>query len=299
MNAETLARALGGRRIGSHWMAPCPVHDDRNPSFSIKDAEDGKVLVYCHAGCGQSAVINELRSRGLWDDASGRWRPSPVKNPQPLSHAPNYQSDSGRTEAALRLWRSSLPSAGSPVTTYLQSRGISLAAPESVRFHPSLKHPDGGNWPGMVALVTRGTDSKPLAIHRTFLSCSGTEKAAVTPQKMMLGPCRNGAVRLAMAVEKVLLGEGIETCFAAMQATGLPAWAALSTSGLRALQLPDAIREVIVLADGDEPGEAAAFEAAKRWKREGRNVRVARPPAGKDFNDVLLDRITGAQEGTS
>lgn len=29
MNAETLARALGGRRTGSHWMAPCPTHEDR------------------------------------------------------------------------------------------------------------------------------------------------------------------------------------------------------------------------------------------------------------------------------
>jgi len=30
-----------------------------------------------------------------------------------------------------------------------------------------------------------------------------------------------------------MVGEGIETCLAAMQATGNPAWAALSTSGLR------------------------------------------------------------------
>ena len=199
----------------------------------------------------------------------------------------------------MRLWCSSLPSVGTPVAVYLQTRGINLAVPDSVRFHPRLKHPDAGNWPGMVALVTRGTDGKPLAIHRTFLSCNGTEKAPVTPQKMMLGPCCNGAVRLAMAVEKVLVGEGIETCLAAMQTTGLPAWAALSTSGLRALKLPDEIREVIVLADGDEPGEAAAFAAAKRWKREGRRVRIAKPPTGMDFNDVLLGRIAGAQEGAA
>jgi hypothetical protein len=48
-----------------------------------------------------------------------------------------------------------------------------------------------------------------------------------------------------------------------MQATGLSAWAALSTSGLRTLELPAEIREVIVLADGDESGEAAALDAAR------------------------------------
>ena len=85
-----------------------------------------------------------------------------------------------------------------------------------------------------------------------------------------------------------MVGEGIETCLAAMQATGHPAWAALSTSGLRTLDLPDDVRDVIVLADGDDAGEAAARDCAWRWKREGRRVRIARPPQGMDFNDMLL-----------
>jgi hypothetical protein len=58
-----------------------------------------------------------------------------------------------------------------------------------------------------------------------------------------------------------------------MQATGHPAWAALSASGLRALDLPTDAREVIVLADGDDPGEAAARDAALRWKRATRPER--------------------------
>ncbi len=207
--------------------------------------------------------------------------------------------DGDRTAVALRLWRAALPAVGTPVETYLHSRGINLVAPDAVRFHPRLKHPSGGTWPGMVALVTRGHDGEPLAIHRTFLARDGAGKAPVTPQKMMLGPCRGGAVRLAVPTGKLMVGEGIETCLAAMQATGLPAWAALSTSGLRTLQLPAEIDEVIVLADGDDPGEAAALDAARRWKREGRTVRIARPPTGMDFNDVLLGRVAGAQEGAA
>ena len=55
MNAETIAKALGGRKAGGGWMARCPAHDDREPSLSIRDAGDGKVLVRCHAGCDQRA----------------------------------------------------------------------------------------------------------------------------------------------------------------------------------------------------------------------------------------------------
>jgi len=95
----------------------------------------------------------------------------------------------------------------------------------------------------------------------------------------------------------MMVGEGIETCLAAMQATGMPAWAALSTSGLLALVLPDIVRDVIVLADGDDAGEAAAQDAALRWKREGRRVRIARPPHGLDFNDMLLGRAPSIEGG--
>jgi hypothetical protein len=109
---------------------------------------------------------------------------------------------------------------------------------------------------------------------------------------MMLGPCRGGAVRLAEPADVLIVGEGIETCLAAMQATGHAAWAALSTSGLRRLDLPKGVRDVIVLADGDDPGEAAAQVCAWRWEQESRRVRIARPPQGLDFNDLLLGRVS-------
>ena len=149
----------------------------------------------------------------------------------------------------------------------------------------------------MVALVTRGVDDTPVAIHRTFLAREGHGKAPVEPARMLLRPCRSGAVRLGEPGEVLMIGEGIETCLAAMQGTGHPAWAALSTSGLRALDLPGCVREVIVLADGDDPGEAAARDCALRWMRQGRRVRIARPPRGLDFNDVLLGRVPGIEEG--
>jgi putative DNA primase/helicase len=82
-----------------------------------------------------------------------------------------------------------------------------------------------------------------------------------------------------------------------MQARGHPAWAALSTSGLLTLDLPPNVRDVIVLADGDAAGDAAARGAALRWKREGRRVRIARAPEGMDFNDLLLGYAPRTKEG--
>ena len=51
------------------FSACCPVHDDRNPSFSVSD-KNGKILVKCWAGCSQESVIGALRDMGLWQTAS-------------------------------------------------------------------------------------------------------------------------------------------------------------------------------------------------------------------------------------
>jgi putative DNA primase/helicase len=286
MTAETVAKALGGRKAGGGWIARCPTHDDRDPSLSIRDADDGKVLVRCHAGCDQRDVIAALSECGLWEVT---WKPSGRLARKHKCRLPN-EPDSAevkRIEAALAIWQASQPAEGTPVETYLRSRGLVLSTPAALRFHAGLKHLSGGVWPSMVALVTHGGAGSPIAMHRTFLSHNGQGKAPVDPAKMMLGPCRGGVVRMGESAGVLMVGEGIETCLAAMQATGNTAWAALSTSGLRSLDLPRDARDVIVLADGDEPGEAAARDCARRWKREGRRVRIARPPQGMDFNDLL------------
>jgi putative DNA primase/helicase len=286
--AEKIAKALGGHKNGSGWVARCPLHDDQKPSLSIWSGKDGKVLVHCHAGCNQRDVFNAiLRKRGL----SGQTRSH--KREDRTADEEDADTDARKRSAfALTIWRACGPGRATPVQTYLAARGISLPVPDALRFHRGLKHPTGDCWPAMVALVTHGVDATPLAIHRTFLARDGSGKAPVDPQKMMLGPCRGGVVRLADAgnSDVLMVGEGIETCLAAMQATGHPTWAALSTSGLRALELPEDVRDVVVLADGDAGGEAAARDCAWRWKRQGRRVRIARPPQGMDFNEMLMRR---------
>jgi putative DNA primase/helicase len=295
MSAETIAKALGGHKVGGSWMGRCPAHDDREPSLSIRDADDSKVLVRCHAGCKQEEVIAALRTRGLW--AQNGPRSLSAIAPRARVGPEAAEDEARRSAAALAIWHSAKPPQGTLVEIYLASRGLHLPLPTALRFHTGLKHPSGGIWPVMVALVKNVADGTPLAIHRTFLDRDGNGKATVEPQKMMLGPCRGGAVRLAPPGHILMVGEGIETCLAAMQATGRPAWAALSASGLRALDLPKDVLDVIVLVDGDDAGETAARDCALRWKRQGRRVRIARPPQGMDFNDMLLGCALGPREG--
>jgi hypothetical protein len=38
------------------WKALCPAHDDHQPSLSICNGDDGRVLVHCHAGCEVEAI---------------------------------------------------------------------------------------------------------------------------------------------------------------------------------------------------------------------------------------------------
>jgi putative DNA primase/helicase len=300
MRAEEIAHALGGRRGSGGWTARCPAHDDQTPSLSVRDADDGMVLVKCFAGCGQTQVIATLQDRGLWP-GNDRHQGNIIR-PQARQPAQNLRDGEGadRTAAALKIWRSAAPASDTLVQTYMQSRGLDITLPTCLRFHPALRHPSGGLWPAVVSLV-RGSDGLPTAVHRTFLARDGGGKAPVNAVKMMLGQCRGGSVRLGTAQpdQWLVIAEGIETTLSVMQACGLPGWAALSASGLSSLILPPEAAKLLICADNDAngTGQRTAVEAAQRFLHEGRRVRFAMPPkSGADFNDLLRLADLGDEE---
>jgi hypothetical protein len=159
--------------------------------------------------------------------------------------------------------------------------------PRVLRFIPLLMHREFG-WP-FPALIAGIQDVRVefAGVQVTGLAADGRDKAPVEVARKTFGPARGGAVRLAPAGEVLVLAEGIETALSVQQATDLPTWAVLGTSNLVSVALPPGVREVIICADNDEPGVKAARSAAMRFYSEGRNVRIAYPSAGKDFNDLL------------
>lgn len=50
----------GVRRNGSGYSAKCPSHEDKNPSLSISEGNDGRILLKCQAGCSTEAVCGAL-----------------------------------------------------------------------------------------------------------------------------------------------------------------------------------------------------------------------------------------------
>ena len=69
MRAADIAHALPKwRKSGVGFVACCPAHPDNNPSLAIRDGDDGQILVHCHAGCAQDAVVDALKAQGLWPE---------------------------------------------------------------------------------------------------------------------------------------------------------------------------------------------------------------------------------------
>jgi len=56
-----LDRATGVKQTApGRWSARCPAHEDRSPSLSIRELEDGRVLIHCFAGCETGDVLAAL-----------------------------------------------------------------------------------------------------------------------------------------------------------------------------------------------------------------------------------------------
>jgi hypothetical protein len=271
IDLEHIADSLGGEVEGRAIRCPSPGcdPDDRSCFVRIDPARPANFFIYdCEGSTG--AAYAALREKLT-------------------VIVPSIERPGVRSDAALKIWRETTTAEGTAVETYFRSRAITIPPPPCLRFHPELYHsPFGSHWPAMVA-ARAGPDGTIAAIHRTFLSQDGCGKAPVDPQRMDLGPAKGTAIQLAPSADELMVGEGIETTMSAMQATGRPGWAAGSAVALRALVLPPLVRSVIILVDGDDAGEGASRSAASRWIGEGRQVRIARAPAGKDFNDILIE----------
>jgi phage/plasmid primase-like uncharacterized protein len=285
MTAATMAAELGGaRREGRQWRCRCPLHGGR--SLLLRNGRDGRLLVFCMAGCDQIEVLKELRRLRL----GGFAEYAPREDGEASDRAERQQF------IAKRIWETAIPGERSPqIKHYLASRGIVLVPPSALRWVARIWHSTtprtGIQYPATIAKIVN-VDDQQVALHKTYLLPGRSGKVSGVQAKEYLGPVAGAAVRLeTTGPEKpLIIGEGIETVLSLMQLRGLPGWAALSAPGLRALALPENLRRIVIAVDNDRNGvgQDAALEAACRWQTEGRAVRIAMPPEGEDFNDVLI-----------
>jgi len=297
MKAANIVAALGGRmRSKSVGIACCPAHKDRNPSLSVSEGADGRILVKCFAGCSQAEVIDALRRRDAWPDQAKKG--SLLTRFEHRSHrqqvATRAQERARRDDFVRRIWQqtwaTALPARGSPIEPWLRHRGIDPAKLDldrlPLRWAPccpmgkSVAH-------AMVALMTEPSTNWSCGIHRTFLLPDGTGKAAVNRVRQMLGAA--GIVRLSPDDEVILglgIAEGIETSLAVMAAGWRPVWAAGSLDAIRRFPVLSGIESLTIFADPKPHEVAGARACAYRWAEAGREATV-RIPRGGDWNDAL------------
>ena len=44
----------------NNWQACCPAHADKGPSLSVRELDDGRVLVHCFAGCSIHEILQSV-----------------------------------------------------------------------------------------------------------------------------------------------------------------------------------------------------------------------------------------------
>jgi hypothetical protein len=78
------------------FLACCLAHDDRNPSMSVTEAEDGRLLVHCHSGCTQSELLDAI---GFKDGIRPLAVPKQIQRPVRREVKPTFNY-------AVQLWES-------------------------------------------------------------------------------------------------------------------------------------------------------------------------------------------------
>ena len=284
VNAQTLCLQLGGHWYGIYGVAPCPIcQSERRKGQNALTLSDGKskLLAHCKkAGCSFHDIAV---AAGVRQDT---YRP-PSLSTIAQNRENTQKSTVRRSLQAKALWFEAIPIMGTLGEKYLRNRGITSDLPDTLRFLRNCWHPSGKRIPALIALV-EGVEG--FAIHRTYLQLDGSAKTQVSPNKAMLGKVSGGAVRLTSRGNSLVVTEGIETALSL--SSGLldfPAtiWAALSTSGLQGLKLPETASNLIIASDGDAEGRKAAYKLALRAEMSGWQVSFLDAPEGQDWNDVL------------
>ncbi len=94
MQLEDVLRRLNGvKRSGGGYSARCPAHEDKNASLSVKQGDNGGIVLHCHAGCTPEQVVGALglSMKDLFPDGD---RPRQEYRPRPTS-----REDKGRIAA--------------------------------------------------------------------------------------------------------------------------------------------------------------------------------------------------------
>ena len=266
---------------------PCPLCQGKDRyRFDDKDGRGTWFCSHCGAGDGFKLLANLFgwafsHAAKEVDRVCGTVQPGTVTAERTTAE---------KAQVLRSTWQASRTViAGDPVALYLKRRCDVDAVPPDLRFHPNLKHPDGGAHPAMLALM-RYPDGPAASIHRTYLTDAG-EKAAVSTVKMFMQgkSLKTASVQLSTPSGYIAIAEGIETALCAAKRFQLPVWAATNAGLLADWVPPVGIDRVLIAGDNDHSytGQNAAFTLARRLSAKGIKCEVRIPDVtGNDWADA-------------
>lgn len=74
-------------RSNGQYLARCPAHEDKSPSLSVRETDDGTILIHCFAGCAAYDITSAV---GL--NLSDLFPPRDTHHHGPVEKRPNYKS---------------------------------------------------------------------------------------------------------------------------------------------------------------------------------------------------------------
>src|SRR5689334_12038243 len=95
---NVLSKFPHARRSGKDWTAHCPAHEDRTPSLSISEGDDGRVLLFCHVGCTTEKILSAIHL-----EVSDLFEPNMSATPRSAAAAPRAPQFATGNEALKSL----------------------------------------------------------------------------------------------------------------------------------------------------------------------------------------------------
>jgi len=277
IRAKNIVEKLGGIWRGSRGECLCPAHDDSSPSLSVR-LGDTAILFHCFAGCTPVEVMKALERNRLHDRTA--------------MEMPEVKSKRDMGALAVRLWKASVPIAGTLAEEYLLARGVSPPYSKALRFNPATilgSGPTKRIMPAMIAAAEN--DIGVTAVQRTFLDPEDVLRKPIPKPKVSLGLIGSAAIRLAPATDELGLAEGIEDALSAMEWFGTPTWALGGVERLAFVAIPERVRRVIVYADRGRAAERLLEKARDHLTANGRELIPRLPQHHDDWNDAWRARL--------
>lgn len=277
IRAKNIVEKLGGIWRGSRGECLCPAHDDSSPSLSVRLGNTA-ILFHCFAGCTPVEVMKALERNKLHDGTA--------------MDMPEVKSKRDMGALAVRLWKASVPIAGTLAEEYLLARGLSPPYSKALRFNPATilgSGPTKRIMPAMIAAAEN--DIGVTAVQRTFLDPEDVLRKPIPKPKVSLGLIGSAAIRLAPATDELGLAEGIEDALSAMEWFGTPTWALGGVERLAFVAIPERVRRVIVYADRGRAAERLLEKARDHLTANGRELIPRLPQHHDDWNDAWRARL--------